>query len=109
MVKYSLNDSSDGYSVLSPNGPTCFSSARNTSTIDLVLTDQAHICSNLVTHGDFDFDNLSVTFSLSQEAVTNPIDSVFNCHKANWERYKSNIENNLNIDCELQGKADIFF
>ena len=105
--KILFNDSSVGYSVLSPNGPTCFSSARNPSTIDLVLTDQAHICSDLVTHADFDSDHLPVTFSLSQEAVTNPISSVFNYHKANWDRYKSHIENNLNYDCELQGKADI--
>ena len=102
-----FNDSSVGYSFLSPNEPTCFSSARNPSSIDLVLTDQAHIRSDLVTHADFDYDHLPVTFSLSQEAVTNPISSVFNYHKANWERYKSHIENNLNNDCELQGKADI--
>ena len=62
--KILLNDSSVGYSVLSPNGPTRFSFARNPSTIDLVLTDQAHICSDLVTHADFDSDHLPVTFSL---------------------------------------------
>ena len=81
---------------------------KKPSTTDLVSTDQAHICSDLVTHADFDdFDHLPVTFSLSQGAVTNPISSVFNYHKANQERYKSHIENNLNYDCELQGKADI--
>ena len=73
----------------------------------LVLTDQAHICSDLVTHADFDSDHLPVTFSVSQEAVTNPISSVFNYHKANWEKHKSHIENNFNSDYELQGKADL--
>lgn len=106
--KILFDDCSSGfYSVLFPNGPTCYSSVRNPSTIDLVLTDQSHICSQLVTHTDFDSDHLPVTFSLSQEAVINPISSVFNYHRANWERYKSHIGHNLNNNLEIQNKADI--
>lgn len=95
------------YSVLYPNGPTCFSSVRNPSTIDLVLTNQSQYCGPLVTHADFDSDHLPVTFSLSHEAVTRPNSSVFNYHKANWDRYQHHIENNLNHDFVLETKADI--
>lgn len=106
--KILFSDLSSGhYSVLYPNGPTCFSSIRNPSTIDLVLTNQNEYCGPLVTHADFDSDHLPVTFSLSHEAVTRPNSSVFNYHKANWERYQHLIENNFNHDFVLETKADI--
>lgn len=103
-----FNDCTGGhYSILFPNGPTCFSSARNPSTIDLVLTDQGHMCDQLVTHADFDSDHLPVTFSLSQEAVLKPVSSVFNYHRANWDEYTNFIEENFDHNLDLQTKADI--
>ena len=66
--KILFNDCSAGfYSVLFPNAPTCFSSVRNSSTIDLVLTNQSHSYSELLTHADFDSDHLPITFSISRE------------------------------------------
>lgn len=106
--KILFNDLSSGhYSVLFPNGPTCFSSVRNPSTIDLVLTNQNEFCGPLETHADFDSDHLPVTFSISHEAVTRPNCSVFNYHKANWDRYQHHIVNYLNQDFVLETKADI--
>ena len=106
--KILFNDCSSGYySILSPNSPTCFSSVRNPSTIDLVLTDQSHVCSDLITHADFDSDHLPITFSLSHESVLNPMSSVFNYNKANWERYKTHIERNFNNELDLQNEVNI--
>ena len=103
-----FNDCTGGhYSILYPNSPTCFSSRTNPSTIDLVLTDQGHMCDQLVTHADFDSDHLPVTFSISQEAVLKPSSTVFNYHRADWERYKNYIEDNFNHYPNLQSKADI--
>ena len=103
-----FNDCTGGhYSILFPNSPTCFSSMRNPSTIDLVLTDLSHMCDQLVTHADFDSDHLPVTFSLSQEAILKPVSSVFNYKRADWEKYKDYIENNFNHNPTLQTKADI--
>ena len=106
--KIMFNDCSSGYySILFPNGPTCFSSVRNPSTIDLVLTDLSHACSELITHADFDSDHLPITFSLSQGTVSTPISTVFNYHKANWERYQSHIESNFNHELNLHSETDI--
>lgn len=106
--KILFSDLSSGhYSVLYPKGPTCFSSVRNPSTIDLVLTNQNEYCSPLETHADFDSDHLPVTFSISHEAVIRPNSSVFNYHKAYWDRYQHHIESYLNQDFVLESKADI--
>lgn len=61
--------SSGHYSVLYSNGPTCFSSIRNSSSIDLVLTNQNEYCGSVETYVDFNSDHLPVTFSLSHETI----------------------------------------
>lgn len=103
-----FDDCSSGYySIQYPNGPTCFSSARNPSTIDLVLTDSSPHCSELVTHADFDSDHLPVTFQVSQEVIYNPTSSTFNYHRADWDLYKTHIDNNLDVNVSLETKNDI--
>ena len=103
-----FNDCSSGYYTIQyPNGPTCFSSSRNPSTIDLVLTDSSQICSQLVTHADFGSDHLPVTFEISQEIIFNPNRSTFNYHRADWDRYRTYLEFNFNPNVLLQSKNDI--
>ena len=64
--------SAEYYTIEHPNSPICFSSIRNPCTIDLVLTDLGQLCSQSVTHADFDSDHLPVTFSVSLNAIKNP-------------------------------------
>ena len=106
--KILFEDCSAGYYTIQyPNGPTCFSSSRNPSTIDLVLTDSSQLCGQLVTHADFDSDHLPVTFEISQEAIYNPISSTFNYHRADWDLYKTYIDRNFDVDIPLDTKSDI--
>lgn len=99
--------SSGYFSILYPDSPTCFSSARNPSTIDLVLTDSSQHCSQLITHADFDSDHLPVTFQISHEAIFNPISSTFNYHRADWDTYKTYIDSHLDVNVSLETHFDI--
>lgn len=106
--KILFDDCSSGYySIQYPNGPTCFSSVRNPSTIDLVLTDSGQLCDQLVTHADFDSDHLPVTFKISQEVIHNPVSSTFNYHRADWDVYKNYIDSNFDTNIPMETKMDI--
>ena len=103
-----FDDCSAGYYTIEhPNSPTCFSSIRNPSTIDLVLTDLGQLCSQSITHADFDSDHLPVTFSVSQDAIENPSKLVFNFQKADWERYQNFVERDLDVNLAVNTKSDI--
>ena len=101
------NCSSGYYTIQYPNSPTCFSSARNPSTIDLVLTDSCQLCSQLVTHADFGSDHLPVTFEISHDITSNPNSSTFNYHRADWDQYRTFMEYNFDPNVPLQTKDDI--
>jgi exonuclease III len=106
--KILFDDCSAGfYTIQYPDGPTCFSSVRNPSTIDLVLTDSCHLCSQLITHADFDSDHLPVTFEISQEIICNPNSFAFNYHRADWDQYRTFMEYQFDPNVPLETRADI--
>ena len=73
----------------------------------MVLTDLGQLCSQSITHADFDSDHLPVTFSVSQDAIENPSKLVFNFQKADWERYQNFVVRDLDVNLAVNTKSDI--
>lgn len=96
------------YELLAPNEFTFYpsNSKNNPSTIDLALIKNI---TNVQIHtlDELDSDHLPLMLTFDSEFVKNENKNFFNYKRANWTKFRENIDKNLTVTCKLKSKQHI--